>query len=388
MLALPRILVASLLLTLSPALSLAQNKCAGAKIRAACKKASCKVNLEAKQASAGGAVDPAKVAKCESKFDATFAKNEAKGGCATTGDAAAIEAKVDAFVADLDTELSVATPNKCQAAKLKAAAKKAACKCKLKAKQAQKGGTIDPAKVAKCESSFESAFAKNEVAGGCSTTGDAPAIEGKVDAFVADVDTELAATASTTSTTSTSSSTTTTVSSVRCRSQTDGSACGPITICQYVPEGTAGAAPAGYVCQGDGTCGPPPVASAGHCCEYISLAAWPYSGCAEASVTFPGCEGGSWGSTCQPDGTCGPPPSGVPQRCVGTGFAECTTPGDPCPGLCGAGYACTAEGTCKKANPTFEGCTTNEQCTSAPGGVCAFNGFFLSCAYVEQCMTP
>jgi streptogramin lyase len=192
----------------------AQNKCAGDKIKAACKKASCKAALEAKQAQRGGTVDPAKVAKCEATFSKSFAKSEAKGGCATTGDAAAIEAKVDAFVLDLDTELNVLTgshPNTCEGEKLKAAAKKASCKCSLEAKQAAKGGTIDPAKVAKCESYFSKSFAKSEAKGGCNTTADAAAIEGKVDAFVTDVDAELPSvpTTSTSTTSSTSTSTTT-----------------------------------------------------------------------------------------------------------------------------------------------------------------------------------
>jgi hypothetical protein len=172
----------------------AQNKCTGDKIKAACKKASCKAALEAKQAGYGGTLDPARMAKCEATFSTSFAKSEAKGGCTTTGDAAVIEAKVDAFVLDLDMELDVLTgtnPNKCEGTKLKAAAQKASCKCSLEAKQAATGGIIDPAKVAKCEATFSKSFAKSEAKGGCNTTADAAAIEGKVDAFVTDVDTEL-----------------------------------------------------------------------------------------------------------------------------------------------------------------------------------------------------
>src|SRR6185503_6631062 len=133
------------------------NKCAGSKIKAACKKVSCKAGLEAKQASAGGTVDPGKVAKCESKFSSTFAKLEAKGGCLTTGDTAAIEAKVDAVVSDLESELDVpsgSNPNKCEESKIKAAAKKAECKCKVEAKVATFGDGPDPAQLARCESQF------------------------------------------------------------------------------------------------------------------------------------------------------------------------------------------------------------------------------------------
>jgi cysteine-rich repeat protein len=190
----------------------AQNKCAGEKIKAAGKKADCKAGLEAKQASKGGTIDPAKIARCESRHSFFFARNEAKGNCATTGDAATVEAKVDAFVADLDTELAVGTlPNTCQGEKIKAAGKKAACKLGLEAKQASKGGTIDPAKVAKCESKLSSMFAKNESKGGCNTTGDAAAIEAKVDAFVADAANELDPTTTTSTTTSTTTTTIPTV---------------------------------------------------------------------------------------------------------------------------------------------------------------------------------
>jgi hypothetical protein len=172
----------------------AQSKCNGDKIKAAAKKTTCKATLEEKQASKGSTIDPAKVAKCEATFSKSFAKSEAKGGCFTTGDAAVIESKVDAFVADLATELDVGTgtnPNACEGSKIKAASKKANCKAQLEAKQASKGGTIDPAKVAKCEATFSKAFAKAEAKGGCNTTADAAAIEAKVDAYVADVDAEL-----------------------------------------------------------------------------------------------------------------------------------------------------------------------------------------------------
>src|SRR5688572_8072566 len=55
----------------------AQSKCQGEKIKAAGKKANCKAGLEAKQASKGGTIDPAKIAKCEAKLSSTYAKNEA-----------------------------------------------------------------------------------------------------------------------------------------------------------------------------------------------------------------------------------------------------------------------------------------------------------------------
>ena len=195
------------LVTATPVL--AQNKCAGAKIKAAAKKASCLLSLAAGQASKGGTSDQAKVAKCQGNVTDNgvpgkptgFAKIESKATsvpCLTVGDAAPIEAMVDAFVDDVVTDLDVATgtnPNACEGRKIKAAAKKVTCLAALESKQAAKGGTIDPLKVLKCESRVTdhgvpgkpTGFAKIEAKASCNTIGDAAAIEAKVDAFIADV---------------------------------------------------------------------------------------------------------------------------------------------------------------------------------------------------------
>jgi putative metal-binding protein len=193
-----RVLAASLFLFLVPApsLILAQNKCAASKLKAACKSSTCQAALQAKEAQTGDTVDPEKVAKCEASFSKSFTKSEEKGGCVTTGDTATIEGKVDAFVLDLDTDLNVTTgtnPNKCEGEKIEAAAKKLSCKCALEAKQAEKGGTIDLTKFAKCEATFSKSFAKSEEKGSCNTTGDTAVIEAKVDAFLADLDASLPA---------------------------------------------------------------------------------------------------------------------------------------------------------------------------------------------------
>src|SRR2546426_11082171 len=83
------------------------NKCQGAKIKDAGKKAACLAGLQAKVVGAGSTLDPAKVAKCEAKVGAAYAKLESKvpQACNTTGDAGTIETKVDNFVDDLVTEL-------------------------------------------------------------------------------------------------------------------------------------------------------------------------------------------------------------------------------------------------------------------------------------------
>src|SRR5690348_8199231 len=82
-----------------------QSKCQGSKIKNAAKKALCIAALEAKRVASGTPIDPEKLAKCQDKLTASYAKLESKGQCNTTGDAAAIESKVDAFVADLVTTL-------------------------------------------------------------------------------------------------------------------------------------------------------------------------------------------------------------------------------------------------------------------------------------------
>ena len=94
-----------------------------------------------------------------------------------------------AVVAALSDEATA--QDKCAGSKIKAVGKKAACLLGLEAKEAAKAVASDPAKVQKCKGKFNSAFAKAELKGGCSTTGDETAIEAKVDAFVDDVDDEL-----------------------------------------------------------------------------------------------------------------------------------------------------------------------------------------------------
>jgi hypothetical protein len=86
----------------------AQNKCQGAKIKDAAKKAACVAGLEAKRVSTGTPIDSDKLAKCQAKLSTAYGKLEGKGKCNTTGDAGAIEDKVDAFVADLVSALDVA----------------------------------------------------------------------------------------------------------------------------------------------------------------------------------------------------------------------------------------------------------------------------------------
>lgn len=97
---------------------------------------------------------------------------------------------------------------KCAVTKLKATFKKAAAKGACYGKAVAANVPVDSGCLVKAEQAFLASFQKAEAKGGCATTGDAAAIEGAVDAFVAQVVNALPP-APTTSTTSTTTTTTT-----------------------------------------------------------------------------------------------------------------------------------------------------------------------------------
>lgn len=79
----------------------------------------------------------------------------------------------------------------CTAKKIKSVMTKKKCLLQLFGKVASKGVPADPIKLQRCGARFAYDYFKEELKGGCQTTGDAPALEAKVDAFVADVVAEL-----------------------------------------------------------------------------------------------------------------------------------------------------------------------------------------------------
>ncbi len=165
-------------------------KCSATKVQAAGKKAGAKLKCWAKAVKKAIAVDPLCLGTAEEKFDAAYAKIEAKGGCLTNGDAPAIEALVDSFVAGAVGALpDGATPEgaKCASSKIQAAGKKADGKLKCHAKAIGKAIAVDAACITKVEGKFSAAFAKVEAKGGCATTGDAGTIEASVDDLVTSV---------------------------------------------------------------------------------------------------------------------------------------------------------------------------------------------------------
>jgi len=71
---------------------------------------------------------------------------------------------------------------------LKEAGRKASAKSKCYSKAAAKGVAVDPACLAKAEGKFNSGWPKAEARADClAPTGDLATIEGKVDAFIADL---------------------------------------------------------------------------------------------------------------------------------------------------------------------------------------------------------
>jgi hypothetical protein len=76
---------------------------------------------------------------------------------------------------------------RCAYFKQRAGGKKASDKLNCHAKAVVKGAVVDPACLTKAEGKFAAAFQKAEMSGGCTTPGDAAAIEAAVDTFVSDM---------------------------------------------------------------------------------------------------------------------------------------------------------------------------------------------------------
>src|SRR5262249_7818924 len=75
-----------------------KRKGTAAKLKAAGKKASCKLGAQSKADAKAATPDTAKLAKCSATFSSAFTKAEAKADClAGTGDTSAIEAKIDSL---------------------------------------------------------------------------------------------------------------------------------------------------------------------------------------------------------------------------------------------------------------------------------------------------
>jgi hypothetical protein len=336
-------------------------KCASSKIRETGKKATGKLKCWSKEI-----VRPGGLAACnatvEGKFADRFARAEAQGGCASTGDAGVIEAKVDAFVDDVVTALTGSPPGtslgtddakRCAGAKLKAAGKKTTSKTTCYSKAATTGA-LDPLCLSAAEAWFSQSWGAAEDKGGCATSGDQAAIEGKVDTFVNE--------------------------SAPCG---DGIVIGPGETCD--PPGQQGQCPAGQTCNsdctgcqtvcGDGvigsgeTCDPPgaqSTCSAGTICNSTCSGCEPNCGdrCQTGPAMNPAC-GSCIASVCSAAPDCCN--LAWDSTCVGVSQFVCGL----CP-FCGDGNVDPGE-TCEPPG---------RQSTCGTGGICG-DGCFC-----ENCPTP
>ncbi len=130
------------------------------------------------------------------------------------------------LVATFSLSATAMTPGeRCASLKIRAGYKKAAAKAECYRRAVAVGVAVDANCLGRADAKFTAAFSAAEQAGGCATTADAGAIETKVDAFVADLVSELPATTSTTTTTTTTSTTTTTEVTGCCAH------CSPANVC-------------------------------------------------------------------------------------------------------------------------------------------------------------
>jgi polyhydroxybutyrate depolymerase len=195
------------LLAPRPGLAQGAPKCVAAKLKAIGKNEKAALTCVAKVVAKN---DPSSLSGCLAKADAKLSSAFAKAiGC--DGSLAACAGLADDCVDAVTAALPDAGPSPCEAARLKAAGKKAAHRLTCHAKAATKGVAVDTACLDKASVKFAAAWAKTS---GCS--GDATTVENVVDETCVDALVTLSAgtvtgiCGSTATTTTTVSSTTTT----------------------------------------------------------------------------------------------------------------------------------------------------------------------------------
>jgi len=162
-------------------------KCAAGKLKDTGKDAAAKLGCLQKAWTKGDPADPACLDGAQIKFEAAWAKSEAKGGCATEGagaDATVIADDPDAMgvsltgalVNELTAALDPAGASKCQAAKAKEAGKAASavagCVSKAAGKGLLRGTTTDDACIDKVIDKLLAAFDKADAGTDCTTSDD------------------------------------------------------------------------------------------------------------------------------------------------------------------------------------------------------------------------
>lgn len=173
-----------------------EQKCAGAKRKAAGKKVAAKMSCNAKAKITGSAVDPGCLTKAEAKFSAAFTKAGACPGAAGT-----VESTVDSCVAVLLGD--VPGGGKCPAASAKAAGKAGSGTMSCAAKEITKPGSL-----AACNTKVDTKLVT--AIGKAGTCGQSPSLQSDVHASC---EGPLSALLTPTTTTSTSSSTSSSSSS-------------------------------------------------------------------------------------------------------------------------------------------------------------------------------
>ncbi len=168
------------------------SKCAAGQLKVTGKKARAKLTCHQKAANKGFFVDPECLTRAETAFDDRFATAVSEGDCLSASTAASIEAAVDAFVDDVVDDLRPGPHSKCTGTKAREAADKTSTKLKCHAAATKAGIAVDSACLTEAETKFSAGFATAETFADClMPTGDAAAIEAKVDAFVSDVESAL-----------------------------------------------------------------------------------------------------------------------------------------------------------------------------------------------------
>lgn len=162
------------------------SKCAAGERLEAGKRVAGLARCRMKAIGKGDPIDPACIAKVESKFQSRWAKAQSKGDCPAAADATAVGTGADAFVGNLALMLDPRDsggPSRCAAAKFKAAGKAFFKQSKCHATAARRGQDVDPACLAKAEAKRGEKWQAAEQHGDCYAAGDETAVLGMIDAM-------------------------------------------------------------------------------------------------------------------------------------------------------------------------------------------------------------
>jgi phosphohistidine phosphatase SixA len=156
-------------------------KCIAVKLDATARALAAHVACQARALQKNTAVRAGCHESADRRLDTAFARIEARGACAFTGDEGAVDTAVDALV---DALVAGQTPGKCGATKLRLAAQKAFVELGCHRVGVRHGEPPAVPCLTKAVTRFLAAFARADARLACGTTGDAPAVQAILDAFV------------------------------------------------------------------------------------------------------------------------------------------------------------------------------------------------------------